>query len=150
MGRNSEATVIAIFAAMIAAPTLVIFSWVVIGPQASGNHVQIALILSVAAMASAFVAARLLLARSRIDTYADGIKLGLWSACGFYLGWLFVFALVPALVGAPDGWMAFLGFFLRAAWYVLWTSGGLPIILGVVGGLLYIAIKRRIMRRVHS
>jgi len=145
MSRNVEATVIAVLAALVAAPVLIAFSWFAIGHQRSGNHVQIPMILSLAAMASAFLAARVLLARSTIETYADGVKLGVWSAVGFYLGWLFVFALIPALVGAAEGWMAFSGFFLRAAGHVIWTSGGVPIVLGVVGGLLYIALKRQLM-----
>ena len=145
MGRNAEATLIAVFAALVAAPVLVAFSWLVIGPQTSGNHGQIALILSLAAMASAFIVARFLLARSAIETYADGVKLGVWSAGGFYLGWLFVFALIPALVGASEGWAAFAAFFLRAAGHVIWSSGGVPLLVGVVGGLLYIAIKRLVL-----
>ena len=150
MGRNAEAAVIAVFAAVVAGPVLAAFNWIVIGPQASGNHIQIALVLSLAAMASAFVAARLILAGSRLESYADGLKLGLWSAGGFYLGWIFVFALIPALVGASDGLGAFLGFFLRATGHVVWTSGGLPVIVGVAGGLLYVAIKRLFMPEVHG
>jgi hypothetical protein len=96
-------------------------------------------------MISAFVAARLMLAGSRLESYADGLKLGLWSAGGFYLGWIFVFALIPALVGAPEGLGIFLGFLLMATGHVVWTSGGLPVIVGMVGGLIYIAIKRRFM-----
>ena len=145
MGRNTEAAVIALLAAAVAGPVLALFSWLVIGPQASGNHVQIPLVLSLAAMASAFVAARLMLAWAGIESYADGLKLGLWSAGGFYLGWIFVFALIPALVGAPDGLGAFLGFFLRATGHVVWTSGGLPVIVGVAGGLVYVAIKQRLI-----
>jgi len=145
MGRNTEAAVIAVFAAVVAGPVLAAFSWLVIGPQASGNHIQIALVLSLAAMISAFVAARLMLTGSRLESYADGLKLGLWSAGGFYLGWIFVFALIPALVGAPEGLGIFLGFLLMATGHVVWTSGGLPVIVGMVGGLIYIAIKRRFM-----
>ncbi|HSM20403.1 MAG TPA: hypothetical protein VK844_08555 [Hyphomicrobiales bacterium] len=150
MGRNSEAAVIAVFAAVVAGPVLALFSWFAIGPQASGNHVQIPLVLSFAAMASAFVAARLMLARAGIDNYADGLKLGLWSAGGFYLSWIFVFALIPALVGTADGLGAFLGFFLRATGHVVLTSGGLPVIVGAAVGLLYIAIKRRLMPEIHG
>ena len=96
-------------------------------------------------MAAAFAAARLLLARSAIETWSDGLKLGLWSAVGFYLGWLFVFALVPALVGASDGLSGFLVFFLRASGHVLWSSGGLPLFVGIAGGLIYVALKRRLL-----
>jgi hypothetical protein len=149
MGRTTEAAVIALFAAVVAGPVLALFSWIAIGPQASGNHVQIPLALSLAAMVSAFIAARLMLAGAGIESYADGLKLGLWSAGGFYIGWIFVFALIPALVGAPEGPGAFLVFFLRAAGHVLWTSGGLPIIVGVMGGLMYVAIRRRLMPGVH-
>ena len=145
MTRNGEAMVIAGFAGLVAAPVLAAFSWLVIGPQASGNHLSIVLVLTLAAMVSTFAAARLLLARSAIETWSDGLKLGLWSAAGFYLGWLFVFALVPALVGASDGLSGFLGFFLRASGHVLWTSGGLPLIVGCAGGLVYVALKRRLM-----
>ncbi|HUE46625.1 MAG TPA: hypothetical protein VMO81_10260 [Aestuariivirgaceae bacterium] len=145
MTRTAEAMLIAGFAALVAAPVLAAFGWLVIGPQASGNHVSIVLVLTLAAMVSTFVAARLLLARSVVETWSDGLKLGLWSAVGFYLGWLFVFALVPALVGAPDGLSGFVGFFLRASGHVLWISGGLPLIVGIAGGLMYIALKRRLM-----
>jgi len=145
MTRNAEAVVIAGFAALVAAPVLAAFSWLVIGPQASGNHVSIVLVLTLAAMAAAFAAARLLLARSAIATWSDGLKLGLSSAAGFYLGWLFVFALVPALLGAPDGLSEFVGFVLRASGHVLWTSGGLPLIVGIAGGLMYVTLKRRLM-----
>jgi hypothetical protein len=145
MTRNGEAMVIAGFAALVAGPVLAAFSWLVIGPQASGNHVSIAIVLTLAAMVSTFAAARLLLARFSIETWSDGLKLGLWSAVGFYLGWLFVFALVPALVGASDGLSGFVGFFLRASGHVLWTSGGLPLVVGVAGGLMYVALKRRLM-----
>ena len=145
MTRNAEAMVIAGLAALIASPVLAAFSWLAIGPQASGNHVSIVLVLTLAAMAAGFAAARLLLARSAIETWSDGLKLGLWSAVGFYLGWLFVFALVPALVGAPDGLSGFLGFVLRASGHVLWTSGGLPLIVAISGGLMYIALMRRLM-----
>lgn len=145
MTRTAEAAVIAAFAGLVAAPVLAAFSWLVIGPQASGNHVSIVLVLTLAAMVSTFAAARLLLARSAIETHSDGLKLGLWSAAGFYLGWLFVFVLVPALVGASDGLSGFLGFFLRALGHVLWTSGGLPLNVGIAGGLMYIALKRRLM-----
>ena len=145
MTRTAEAMVIAAFAALVAAPVLAAFSWLVIGPQASGNHVSIALVLTLAATVSTFAAARLLLARSAIETWSDGLRLGLWSAAGFYVGWLFVFALVPALIGASDGLSGFLGLFLRASGHVLWTSGGLPLIVGIAGGLMYIALKRRLM-----
>jgi hypothetical protein len=145
MTRTAEALVIAGFAALVAGPVLAAFSWLVIGPQASGNHLSIVLVLTLAAMGASFAAARLLLARSPIETWSDGVKLGLWSAVGFYLGWLFVFALVPALVGASGGLGGFLGFFLRASGHVLRTSGGLPLIVGIAGGLLYIALKRRLM-----
>ena len=145
MTRNAEAVVIAGFAALVAAPVLAAFSWLVIGPQASGNHVSIVLVLTLAAMAATFAAARLLLARSAIATWSDGLKLGLSSAAGFYLGWLFVFALVPALLGAPDGLSEFVGFVLRASGHVLWTSGGLPLIVGIAGGLMYVTLKRRLM-----
>jgi hypothetical protein len=145
MTRNVEAMVIAGFAGLVAGPVLAAFSWLVVGPQASGNHVSIALVLTFAAMAAAFATARLLLARSVITTFSDGLKLGLWSAVGFYLGWLFVFALVPALVGASDGLSGFVSFFLRASGHMLWTSGGLPLIVGIAGGLMYIALKRRLM-----
>jgi hypothetical protein len=150
MGRNSEAAVIGLFTGVVSAPVVAAVSWVLIGPQASGNHVAIALILALAAMASAFVSARLLLARSAIENYGDGVKLGALSAVGFYFGWLLVFALVPALVGAPGGWAAFLGFFLRAAGHVIWTSGGLPVIVGIAIGLSYIALKRRFMPATHA
>lgn len=83
MTRTAEAMVIAGFAALVAAPVLAAFSWLVIGPQQSGNHVSIALVLTLAAMAAAFAAARLLLARSAIETWSDGLKLGLWSGVGF-------------------------------------------------------------------
>lgn len=145
MTRNAEAMAIAGFAGLVAGPVLAAFSWLVVGPQASGNHLSIALVLTLAAMAATFSAARLLLARSAIETYADGLKLGLWSAAGFYLGWLFVFALIPALVGASDGPIGFLGFFVRASAHVLWTSGGLPLVVGITGGLMYVALKRRLM-----
>ena len=145
MCGTAEALVIAGFAGLVAAPVLAAFSWLVIGPQASGNHVSIELVLTLAAMAAAFAAARLLLTWSAIETWSDGLKLGLWSAVGFYLGWLLVFALVPALVGTSDGLSGFLGFFLRASGHVLWTSGGLPLIVGIAGGLMYVALKRRLM-----
>ena len=145
MGRNTEALVIALFAGVVAAPILFVFSWIVIGPQPSGNHLNVAVLLSLAGMASAFVAARLLLARAPIVSYADGVRLGLWSAMGFYLGWLLVFAVIPALVGAAGGWAGLLGFFLRAAGHVIWASGGLPIVIGIIGGLLYVALKRRVL-----
>ena len=145
MTRNAEAMVIAGFAALVSAPVLAAFSWLVIGSQASGMHLSIVLVLALAAMVSTFVAARILLARSAIETWSEGLKLGLWSAAGFYLGWLFVFALVPALVGASDGLSGFLGFILRASGHVLWTSAGVPLIVGIAGGLLYIALKRRLM-----
>ena len=73
MNRNTEAAVVAMFAGIIAVPALLVFSWLVIGPQVSGNHLGIALVMSMAAMASAFVTARLLLVRSRLDTFADGV-----------------------------------------------------------------------------
>lgn len=150
MGRNTEAAVIALFSAVVSTPIVAAVSWALIGPQASGNHLGIAIILALSAMASAFVAARLFLARSPIDSYADGVKLGVLSAFGFYFGWLIVFALVPALVGAPDGWGRFLGFFLRAAGHAIWTSGGLPIVVGIAVGLSYIALKRRFRPAAHS
>jgi len=144
MHRNTEAAVVAMFAGVIAAPALLVFSWLALGPQASDNHLGIALVLSVAAMASAFVTARLLLVRSRLDTFADGVKLGAWAAVGFYLVWIAIFAGVPALVGTPDGtWSAFVDFFLKAAWHVIWTSVGLPMIIGIAGGVAYSALKRR-------
>lgn len=150
MRRTREAAVIALFAALVATPALVAFSWLAIGPQSSGNHLNVALILSLAAVMSAFVSARLLLARAAIETYADGMKLGLLSSGIFYLGWLFVFALVPALIGAPEGVRGFLGFFLSASGHVVWTSGGLPVIGGVAAGLMYIVIKRRLMPAAHG
>jgi hypothetical protein len=145
MTRNGEALAIAGFAALVAGPALAAFSWLVIGPQASGNHLSLVVLLTLAAMAAAFAAARLLLARSAIVTRSDGLKLGLWAAVGFYLGWLFVFALIPALVGASDGLSGFLGFLFRATGHVLWTSGGLPLVVGAAGGLVYVALKRRLM-----
>jgi hypothetical protein len=150
MGRNTEAAVIGLFTTAVSTPIVAAVSWALIGPQASGNHVGIALILAFAATVAAFVAARLLLARSAIDSYAEGVKLGALSAVGFYFGWLLVFALIPALVGAPDGWAGFLGFFLRAAGHVIWISGGLPVIVGIAIGLSYIALKRRFMPATHS
>jgi len=145
MSRNAEAAIVAMFAGIVALPALLAFSWIAIGPQASGNHLAVALALSMAAVASAFVAARFLLIRSRLDTFADGAKLGAWSAVGFYLFWLAIFVGIPALAGAPDGsWSAFATFILRAAWQVLWTSVGLPLVIGVAGGLAYIALKRRL------
>lgn len=148
MGRNAEAAVIAIFAAVIAVPSLAIFSWLAVGPQPSGNHVHLAVLLSIAGAVAAFVSARLLLARSALYTWRDGLKLGVSSALVFYVFWILLFAGIPALIGAPrDSWIAAISFLLRASWHVMATSRGLPIIIGVAGGLAYVHLKQRMIRR---
>lgn len=148
MGRNAEAAVIAIFAAVVAVPSLAIFSWLAIGPQPSGNHVHIAVFLSMAGALSAFVSARLLLARSGLHAWRDGVKLGLLSALVYYVFWILFFAGVPALVGAPrDSWIAAITFLLRAGWHVIGTSWGVPVIVGVAVGFAYVSVKQRLTRR---
>lgn len=148
MGRTAEAALVALFAAGIAVPATVVFTYVAIGPQKSGTHVDIMLALSLAGVASAFVAARLILRGSNLTTYRAGLVLGLWAAFGFYIVWIVIFAGIPALVATYDGRFAEgAGYFAEFTWIVLLASRGLPVAAGVCGGLGYVALKRRLARR---
>ena len=147
MPRALESLLIALFALVFQAPFLAAMFWAVYGADLNYTQWQLAVLLAVAGAVSAFVAAWFMLGRVGLRRYAEGARLGLWSALGFYLMWILLFGVVPAVVGLEQGRLGdSVLYFAEIVWIVLLASRGLPLIVGPLGGLAYVGIKRLVAR----
>jgi hypothetical protein len=145
MSRTTEALVVAVYAGIVTVPALIAFIYLVIGIQASGNHVGILILLSLGSMISTFVVAWLHLGKSGLTTYRAGAIVGIFAGLAFYIFWIGIFGVIPSLVAAMDyrlseAWQ----YFAATFWIVIAESRGIPILVGLLGGLGYIALKQRL------
>ena len=63
----------------------------------------LAVFLELAGMLAAFIAAWRMLAHGRLERYPEGLRLGLWTALGFYFMWVLLFGVIPAFAGLEQG-----------------------------------------------
>ncbi len=147
MTRLGESLLVGCFALVFEAPFLLAMFALVYGWNPNSTQWSLAVLLALAGALAAFLAAFFLLRRRRLAGYGDGVRLGLWAAAGFYLMWVFLFGVIPGIAGLEQGRLAdTAGYFAAIVWIVLKVSYGVPILVGILGGLLYVALKRARLR----
>lgn len=145
MSKSKELAFIAIYAMLFQLMGLVVLFWIGLFSNFSITDTLAWIATLTFAGTIATISAALIILRSGpINSLSRGMACGAIAAFLFYAGWFVLFGLLPAISTINSGRTAEVpAFLLMILGIILRVSHGVPVVVGIVGGALYGAVRGR-------